>query len=102
MARKMTEKRIERLAMDIRRFLLDKEMWIDVTIFFNGKAVSTMRREADRSGRYEFGYNDETKLFVWKDVDPKAYMEYCGGILSMTFEGPFHHHMYVSDLLSSL
>lgn len=84
MAKKMTAAKIEQLAFEIRKFLLDWEMWVDVTIYFNGKAIST----DDRNGH--FGYNDPEKLFVLEDMDPKKYIEYAGGILSMSFEGDFY------------
>ena len=35
---KLTPERIEELAKEIREFLLDHDMWIDVTIYFNGSA----------------------------------------------------------------
>lgn len=85
MQKKMCEKTIEQMAFDIRQFLLDWEMWVDVTIYFNGKAIST----DDRNGHY--GYNDPNKLFVLEDMDPKRYFEYAGGILSMSFEGEFYY-----------
>lgn len=84
MPKKLTKKQIEKMAYEIRKFLLDNEMWIDVTIYFNGKALSTS------NGR-EFGYNDPEKVFLREDVDPRDYFEYVGDILSMSFEGPFCH-----------
>lgn len=84
MSKKMTERQIEKLAMEIRNFLLEHGMWIDTTIYFNGKAIST----DDRDGNY--AYNDPTKLLVLENQDPKRYFEYAGGVLSMSFEGPFY------------
>ena len=84
MHRKMTERQIEKLAYEIRNFLLKRGMWIDTTIYFNGKAIST----SDGNGHY--AYNDPTKLFVLENQDPKRYCEYAGGVLSMTFEGDFY------------
>lgn len=84
MRKKMTEKRIERLAFDIRRFLLDHSLWVDVTIYFNGKALST----DDRKGT--FAYNDPNKLILLENQDPKRFFEFAGGVLSMSFEGDFY------------
>lgn len=87
MRKKMTEKRIERLAFDIRRFLLDHSLWVDVTIYFNGKALST----DDRKGT--FAYNDPNKLILLENQDPKRFFEFAGGVLSMSFEGDFYDVM---------
>lgn len=93
MSKKMTERQIEKLAMEIRNFLLDRGMWIDTTIYFHGKAIST----DDRDGHY--AYNDPAKLFVLEDQDPKRYFEHAGGILSMSFEGPLYDVLnYCEDL----
>lgn len=93
MAKKLTKRQIETLAKEIRKFLLDRDMWIDTTIYFNGKAFST----DDRNGNYR--YNDPKNLVVLEDQDPKLYFDYVGDILSMSFEGPFYDVMndYLGD-----
>lgn len=80
------EKRNERLAKAIRKWLLDREMWIDTTIYFNGKAFSTNDRHDN------FYYNDPEHLIVLEDQDPRDYFEYVNEphILSMSFEGPLY------------
>ena len=40
-AAKLTSERIENLAIEIREFLLEHEMWVDVDIYFNGKCFTT-------------------------------------------------------------
>lgn len=87
MKKKMTERQIEKLAYEIRNFLLRHNIWIDTTIYFNGKAIST----SDGDGNY--AYNDPTKLFVLENQDPKRCCEYAGGILTMTFEGDLYEIM---------
>mgnify|MGYP007061822472 CR=1 FL=1 len=87
MRKKMTERQIEKLAYEIRNFLLKHDLWMDVTIYFNGKAIST----DDRCGHY--AYNDPTKLFVLENQDPKRFFEYAGGIISMSFEGGLYEVM---------
>ena len=82
--KKMTKKKIENLAVEIRSLLLENELWTDVTIYFNGKAFST----DDRKGH--FFYNDNNNLVVLENIDPKDYFEYVGDILSMSFEGDFY------------
>ena len=61
--KKITRAQIEKLAREIRKFLLDRGMWIDTTIYFNGKAFST----DDRNGHYY--YNDPSHLVVLEDED---------------------------------
>jgi hypothetical protein len=80
----ISEKQIEDLAEEIRQFLLDNNLWIDVTIYFNGKAFSTY------DGK-NFYYNDPAHLIVLEDKDPKDYFDYVAEphILSMSFEGDF-------------
>lgn len=34
---KLTQKQIEKLAVEIRTFLLEHDMWVDTQIYFNGK-----------------------------------------------------------------
>lgn len=79
----MTKNEIEALAVEIRSFLLKHDLWIDTTIYFNGKAFST----DDRQGHYY--YNDPDHLIVLEDQDPRRCFEYVGDILSMSFEGDF-------------
>ena len=38
---KLTEKQIEKLAVEIRTFLLEHDMWVDTQIYFNGKCFDT-------------------------------------------------------------
>lgn len=84
MSKKLTKAAIENLAKEIRQYLLDRDMWIDTRIYFNGKAFST----DDRDGHYY--YNDPDHLVVLEDEDPHTYTEYAGDILTMTFEGPLY------------
>ncbi len=85
MTKKMTPERIEKLAVEIRSFLIKHEMWIDTTIYFNGKAFSTYDKEAE-----EFYYNDPEHLVVRENENPRNYFEYTGDILCISFEGPLY------------
>lgn len=91
MAKKPTKAQIEKLAKEIRQYLLDREMWSDVRIYFNGKAFAT----DDREGNYY--YNDPVHLVVLEDEDPRTYTEYAGDILTMTFEGPLYEALNYGD-----
>ena len=74
------EAEIEKMAKEVRQFLLDNGLWIDVDIFFSMKAFSTN----DRKGH--FAYNDPTQLFVIENVFPAV--KYHSDILNMKFNGP--------------
>lgn len=88
----MTRNRM--LANEIRQWLLDHEMWIDVSIYFDGVCYSTMKKKGKNEYGgwiYEFSYNDPNNLFEYPD-DPRTYFEYVANphILSMSFEGPLY------------
>lgn len=78
---RLTEKQIEKLAVEIRTFLLNHDMWADTTIYFNGKCFSTYDKETGK-----FYYNDPKHLVVIEDEDPRDYFEYVAEdhILSMS------------------
>lgn len=42
---KLTQKQIEKLAVEIRTFLLEHDMWVDTQIYFNGKCFDTHDKE---------------------------------------------------------
>lgn len=75
-------KRIEKLKDEIIDLLQENEMWIDVSIYCNGKCWSTSDKDVKR-----FRYNGEP--FEYED-DPHRVTEYAGNILTMTFEGPLY------------
>lgn len=90
-ARRLMEQEIENLAVEIREFLLEHEMWIDVDIYFNGKCFTTHDRETGK-----FYYNDREHLVVQENEDPRTYFEYVNQdhILSMSFEGVVCEMLY--------
>lgn len=66
-------------------------MWIDTTIYFNGKAFSPI--ETDENGKMKFYYNDREHLIEYED-DPSRYVEwYNKDGITMTFEGDFYEVM---------
>lgn len=80
---KLTPQQIEEMAKEIRRFLIENNLWQDVAIYFNGKCFTT-----SHDGIY--AYNDPNNLIVLEDKDPKEVTKYAGDILTMTFEGPLY------------
>ncbi len=89
----LTAEQTERLATEIFNWLVDNELWVDVSIYFNGKRWSTTNKDCT-----EFCYN-ERKYFEC-EAEPKDYFEYVRepNILSMTFEGALYEVLngYVS------
>lgn len=73
---------IENLKDEIIDLLHENEMWLDVSIYCNGKCWSTSDKECKH-----FRYGGEP--FVY-EADPHDYTEYAGDILTMTFEGPLY------------
>lgn len=80
---KLTPERIEMMATEIRQFLIENEIWIDVAIYFNGKCFTT-----GHDGKY--AYNDPNNLIVVENADPRKVTQYVNDILTMTFEGPLY------------
>lgn len=89
--KRLSEAKIENLAVEIREFLLEHDMWQDVDIYFNGKKFGCRNPE---DGHYY--YNDREHLFVEENIIPETYFEYVNPnhILSMSFEGPVCHMLY--------
>lgn len=88
---RLTPERIENLAIEIREFLLEHEMWVDVNIYFNGKCFTTYDKATGK-----FYYNDREHLVVRENEDPRTYFEYVNPnhILSMSFEGVVCEMLY--------
>lgn len=82
----LKESEIEKMAVEVRSFLINLGLWIDTRIYFNGKAFAT----SDKTGN--FAYNNPDRLIVLEDEDPKDYFDYVNepNILSMSFEGPLY------------
>lgn len=95
MRAKMPAEQIEQLETEIREFLLEHNLWIDVDIYFNGKRFSTHDKAA---GKYY--YNDRENLVVEENEDPRKYFEYVNPnhILSMSFEGVACEMIYYGAL----
>lgn len=94
MVNRLSEQQIEQLAVEIREFLLEHNLWIDVNIYFNGKRFSTHDKAAEK-----FYYNDREHLVVEENEDPRRYFEYVADdhILSMSFEGVVCEILYYGE-----
>ena len=95
MVNRLSEQQIEQLAVEIRDFLLEHSLWIDVDIYFNGKRFSTHDKATGK-----FYYNDREHLVVEENEDPRRYFEYVADdhILSMSFEGVVCEMLYYGEL----
>lgn len=91
---RLSAEQIEQMAVEIREFLLDNGLWVDVDIYFNGRRFSTHDKAA---GKYY--YNDREHLVVEENEDPKRYFEYVAEdhILSMSFEGMLCEVLYYGE-----
>lgn len=79
-------KKIEKLAMNIRKLLLKYDMWQDVYIYYNGLRLSTYDSKTKK-----FHYNEDV-LCIDKEAAPERIIPNApteNHILSMVFEGPF-------------
>lgn len=89
----ITKEQIQKLATEIFEWLNNKRMWVDITIYFNGKCWSTSNKD-----NTEFSYNNG-KYFEY-EAEPKDHFEYVRkeNILSMSFEGALYNVLngYVS------
>lgn len=77
--------KIEALARAIYDLLLSHGIWQDVSIYFNGKCMSSCNDTATK-----FRYNGEP--FISEGKDPRDCFDYVAEkhILSMSFEGPLY------------
>lgn len=92
--------KMESLAVAIRKFLLDRGMWQDVRIYFNGKAFDSVPvydhgdgvlSSEYKSGAKNINYNNPDYLHVVENIDPEDYMDYYNrDTITMSFEGDFY------------
>lgn len=85
-AKGWTSERLESLAKDIYSWLVEHRMWIDVSIYYDGKRMRTEGKEGDKT---VFRYNGEP---FFDEAEPNRYFDYVADphILSMSFEGPLY------------
>lgn len=94
-AARLTPEQIEQLAVEIREFLLERGLWQDVNIYFNGKCFSCFDPWTRR-----YYYNDRSHLVVVEGDSPKSHFKYVNPdhILSMSFEGPVCEMLYYETM----
>ena len=88
MAKRLTEERIEKMAVEIRAFLLEHGIWQDTELYFIGKRFTTRDPETKT-----FYYNAPEKPFVedyQKQGDSLVYVV-VDPILSISFEVPVYY-----------
>ena len=111
-----TPQNIEKMAYGLMRYLVDRELFDDVRIYFKkGKSWHALQGYKPERGNIPFQEiihnhgNREYKAYLLSDIDPNDYFEYNGDYLSMSFEGPLYHiingteylhvHQYVCEHL---
>lgn len=86
---KFTKADIEKLANEVMDWLVENELFMDVSIYFNNKRIR-------KKNIYDKDWNFvETKTIVEEDMNPLDYFEYVNPhhILSMTFEGSLYQEL---------
>ena len=82
----MEKNKMEVLAKDIYNWCVQKDLWGDNIIYFNGKAWSSSSEWGGVDGR-----QIAKDLYEYADKNPKDYFEYANpDTLSMSFEGPLY------------
>jgi hypothetical protein len=77
--------RMEKIAIELRKYLLEREMWQDTAIYFNGKRFDSYPVYEDGKN---VNYNNPAHLHVVEDVNPKSFCEYGNeNTITVTFEG---------------
>ena len=76
-----------RLAQDIYKFCIKKDLWGDNCIYFNGKAWASWESWNEEKGK-QIG----DRLYEYDNKNPKDYFEFVNpNTISMSFEGPLYH-----------
>ena len=77
---------METLAKEIYDWCVEKDLWGDSCIYFNGKAWASWDTWHDDDGKLI-----DNELYEYKNRNPKEYFEYANpNTLSMSFEGPLY------------
>lgn len=83
----MTKINHNELAMDIYNFCYDNELWEDIAIYFDGKALASWDTWSGVAGK-----KITDNLYEYEDKNPLDYFEYANpDTLSMSFEGRLNH-----------
>lgn len=85
----MTKRNYRAMAKEIYWFCIERELWQDCCIYFNGKAWASKDMWGGKHGR-EIG----EKLYEYENMNPCDYFEYGDpDTLSMSFEGELYRVM---------
>lgn len=83
------------LANDIYKLLIKYDLWVDVSIYYNGKRMSCMY--TDENGKTRYDYNGQPH--IEDGYDPRDYFHYVRrpNILSMSFESDLYDVINYSE-----
>ncbi len=80
---------LESIAWEIQKWLRSHEMWMDVSIYYAGKRMSTC---SEVNGKTVYRYNGDP--FIEDGFDPRDYCEYANPrTITIIFEGTFYEVM---------
>jgi len=84
----MDKEKIEQLANEIYEWCIEKEIWDDNCIYFNGKAWSSLSKWNGEKGK-KLGDG----LYEYDNRNPRDYFQWVAepNILSMSFEGGLNY-----------
>ena len=83
----MNTKRNERLAQDIYKWCIKRDLWGDTCIYFNGKAWASWSEWGDEKGNLI-----DDRLYEYENKDPLIQFTYANPkTVSMSFEGCLYH-----------
>lgn len=78
---------METLAREIYDWCIEKDLWHDCCIYFNGKAWASWHTWHDDEGK-----KIDNRLYEYENKNPLDYFEYANhDTLSMSFEGPLNY-----------
>ena len=80
------EKNMEKLAMELYKWCQKNGLWMDTTMYFNGKALSYSREWGGVKGK-EIAEN----LYEYEDKNPRDYFPGGDCVFACSFEGPLNH-----------
>lgn len=84
---------METLAREIYEWCKANDLWMDITMYFNGKAWSYNNNWNQYDSKVDAAKKIDEDLYEYENRNPRDYFEYVNepNIFSMSFEGPLYH-----------
>lgn len=85
--KKLTNKQLDKLAVDLIIFLQQHDLFYMVNIYVNNKMLTDNRMKGSEMKTTPFG-----PYYIINDINPKDKIEYANPeTITVTFEGPLYH-----------